>query len=105
MLDAERIMPLRQTNSFRIPYQFTMEIIRNSISQRSNQQQLPRRRLQQVGTAHDFRDPHSCVVNHHGELISGNIVTSPNQEVAEIVPCNVALPSEIQVCKPNGLAI
>ena len=120
MPDAQGIVPFGQPRSSGVPHQFAMEIIGSgigriamtaigvstiSVTQRAHQQQLPRRRLQQIRATYDFRDPHGRVVDHDRELVSGNIVAPPNEKIAKIAARDVALPAEIQIREFNHLAL
>src|ERR1019366_7439706 len=80
-------------------------VTKTRITQRAHQQQLPRCRLQQIRAPYDFRDPQGRVVDHDRELVSGNIVTPPDEKIAEVTTCDVALPAEIQIREFNHLAL
>jgi hypothetical protein len=107
MPDAQRIVPFRQTPSGRVTQQLAMKISGRGMSKRTQQKQLPRRRLQQIGAPHDFRDPHRRIVHYHCQLVSGNIVAPPDEEIAEIeiVAGDIALPPEIQIRKLDCLTL
>jgi hypothetical protein len=40
--------------------------------------------FQQVGAADHFRDLHGGVIDDYGELIGGDVVAAPDDEVSEI---------------------
>ena len=69
------------------------------------EQNLARGRLEQVGAAHHFRDAHGRVVGHAGELIAGNAVAPPDDEVAEVHAGHKTLRTEIQVDELDHLAV
>ena len=48
------------------------------------EQQLPESRAKQIGSAHHFGDALGGVIHYHCELVSGNIVLSPNHEIAKV---------------------
>jgi hypothetical protein len=60
---------------------------------------------EQVCSSNYFRDPHGGIIHSDSHLISGNIVASPNDEVAEIASGNKFLGSEMKIVKPDGFAI
>ena len=105
MPDAQRVLPFRQPHPRGVPYQFAMEIVRCGVPECAHQQQLPRCGLQQIRAPHDFRDHHRRVVDHDRELLSGNIVTPPDQKIAEITAHDIALPAQIQIRELNLLAV
>ncbi len=74
-----------------------MKICRHWISQRADQQQLPCGAFEQICAADDFGDLHRCIVNHHGKLIGGDIVATPEQKVGKVASGDELLPSEITV--------
>jgi len=107
MPDAKCIVPLRQPCSSGVANQFAVKIFRGRILQRAHQQELPRRRLQQIRAPHDFRDSHRRVVNHNRELVSRNIVAAPDEKISEIeiLSRDVALPAKIQIRKLDRLTV
>ena len=68
-------------------------------------QQLPRRRLQQVSSAHHLGNLHRVIVHYDGELISRNIISSPDHKIPKVAACNILLPSEMLIIKPDFLTV
>ena len=102
---AQRIMPFRQADILFVAQQRAMKICWHWISQRADQQQLPCGALEQVCAADDFSDLHGCIVDHHGKLIGGDIVATPEQKVGEVASGDELLVSEIAVVKGDRFAV
>jgi hypothetical protein len=103
--EAQRVMALGEAFPPLIPHQLAVVPGRRRNTQRSRQQNLPRRRLEQISPADDLGDPHGCIVHHHGELVRGKIVPAPYQEVAKILPGHGALAAELQILEFDGLTV
>src|SRR5271165_2448379 len=100
---AEGIMALGETNSRGIAQQFAMEVSRDWQAERANQQQLPRGGFEQIGPANYLGDLHGGIVHDDRELIGGNVIATPDNEVAEVVSHNVGLRTEALIVKTNRL--
>ncbi len=98
-------MPLRQPYPSLVAHQVAVKVTRRREAQRPKQQKLTRCRFQQIGPAHNFRDAHAGIVDHHRQLISRHIVAPPNDEVAEVPTRHKSLRPEMPVVKTNLLAI
>jgi hypothetical protein len=61
--------------------------------------------FEQVCAADYFCDLHGCVVNHHGKLIGGDIVATPEKKVGEVAPGDKLLSSEITVVERDRLVV
>lgn len=59
----------------------------------------------QVRATDDFGNPHSAVVHKNGELIGGNIVVTPDDEVAEIFSGDEALRAEMAIVESDWLVV
>jgi hypothetical protein len=59
------------------------------------QQDLASGGAEKVGSADDFGDLHGGIINYDGELVSGNIISTPYEEVTEVAACRVALRAEM----------
>src|SRR4051812_8616365 len=59
----------------------------------------------EVGSANNFGDMHGGVIDDHGELVGGNIVSSPDEEVAEIASGDETLRTEVLVVEAYYFAI
>jgi len=79
-------MPLRQPHSYVIAHKIAVIVSWRLQPQRSEQKNLPRRRLQQIGPTHDFRDAHGGIVDNDGQLVGRHIVAPPNDKIAEVTP-------------------
>ena len=60
--------------------------------------QLARRRLDEVGAAHDLAHALRCVVDDHGEIVCGGAVVAAHDEVVD----DVLVPSEQAVGERDG---
>lgn len=63
-----------------------MAKIRNFEPERAPNQNLARRRKQQIFAAHDFRYPHLRVVDRRGELVGRSAALAPDEKIPEILP-------------------
>ena len=59
-----------------------MGVVRCGVAEAAQQVELPRRVVEQVGTPDHGVDAHRVVVDHHGELVGGEAVSPPYDEVA-----------------------
>ena len=66
-------------------------------AQAPEKQNLPRRRLQQIGPAHNFGDPHRSIVDHNRQLVGRNIIAPPHNEVPKIAPRHHPLRPQMQI--------
>lgn len=98
-------MPFRQPHAVVVFHKFAMEKLRRRETERSVDQKLPRRGLEQVFTAHDFGDLHRRVVGHADELIRGHVVAPPDDEVAEIASRDEPLLAKVSIHEGNRLAV
>lgn len=98
-------MALRQPQALFIAHQIAVIELRNGKSQGAVQQNLTRRRPQQISPAHDFCDLHGQIIHHHRQLISRNVIPSPYQKIAEIPACNHPLRPKLQIVEADLLAI
>src|ERR1035437_2579451 len=74
-------------------------------SQGAVEQNLPRRRLEQILTAHDFGDLHGRVIGDAGKLITWHAVAPPDHKVAKVHTRHKALRAEIQIYKFDCFAV
>ena len=74
-------------------------------TERAPQQDLPSRRLQQIGSADCFGDSHCSIVDDHCELIGGNIVAPPHDEITELCSGNEALASKMRVIEGDCFTV
>ena len=51
------------------------------------QEQLAKGGTEKIGASHHFCDFHRRVISHHRQLISGNVVFTPNDKVPERKNC------------------
>jgi hypothetical protein len=105
LADAQRIVPLCKSFPLTIHAQLAVIPVRISKPQRTVKQHLPRRRLQQIGAPHHFRDAHRRIIRNACQLIARRPVAPPDQEISEIYSCREPLRSQIPVHKLDGLAI
>lgn len=98
-------MALGKTHAGSITYQIAMVEGWRRQTEPSIQKQLPRSGLEQICAAHNFGDPHFCVVDSCRQLIRGHIVSPPNHEIAKVTAGGEVLLAEMKVIKSNRLAI
>src|SRR5215471_20608064 len=98
-------MPLRQPYARVIAYQVAVIEVRSRKPERSVKKNLPCSGRQEVRTPHDFGNPHSRIVDDHGQLVSRNIIAPPNDEVSKITPSDQALWAEMHIGEANPLAV
>src|ERR1700761_5183408 len=77
-------MAFRETNACIVTHQIAVEVARSREPQGALQQDLPRCRLEQIASTHDFGNAHCRIVYDTGELIAGQAILAPNQEIAKI---------------------
>ena len=98
-------MPLGQAYPVFIAHQIAVIKLRWPQAEGTIQKYLPCRRLQEIGAADNFRDPHLGIVDHDSELICGNIIATPDDEVAEVAPRNETLWTQMRVGKADFFAV
>src|SRR5438093_6432966 len=98
-------MALGEADAAVIGHQRAVKEGRRRKAERAIEQNLTRRGGEQIGAAHYFGDPHGGVVHDNRQLIGGNVVMSPDDEIAEILSGNEALLSQVTVHEGNGLAV
>ena len=64
---------------------------------RTEEQELAGGGEQEVRAANDFGDLHGGIVHDDGELIRGNVVMTPDDEIAEVFAGDELLGAEISV--------
>ena len=94
-------MPLGKTLAFVIRNERTMVIRRLGESECTLEQQLASSRTQEIGSTNYFRYPHCSIVDDNCQLIGGNIVAAPDDEVAKITSGHELLHSEVVISELN----
>ena len=61
-----------------------MSVTRRAGAQEPEEQQLPRRVVEQIGATNHVRDPLRRIVDHHRQLIRDDPVSSEDDEVANV---------------------
>lgn len=74
-------------------------------AERPVEQNLPRGGEEQIRAAHDFADLHRGIVHDDGELIGGNPIVPPHDEIAEIFSRYKLLWAEMAVNEGDGFAV
>ncbi len=77
-------MAFGQAHAFLIGDKRAVIEIRLFQPERAVEQELPEGGAQQVRAAYDFGDANGGVIDDTGELVTGNIVFTPDKEVAEV---------------------
>ena len=60
---------------------------------------------EQIGSAHDFRDSQVIVIDRAGELVAGQVVFSPDEEIPEIAAGDFCVQAECAIDEGNRFAI
>src|ERR1051326_1036393 len=76
-----------------------------SQTERPIEQELPGGGLQQIFASNDFSDCHGCVIQDDGELIGGQVIVTPDDEVTQIPAGHEFWRAIVAVDKRNDLAI
>src|SRR5215469_1134054 len=98
---TQGIMPLCQTHTSLVADQITMIEVRHRKPEGTIEQDLPRRRLEQIRSADNLRDSHGGVVDNHGQLIGRHIIPAPDNKIPEVLPSNDPLRPKMQIGKPD----
>lgn len=76
-----------------------------SQGKRPVEQELASGGEQEVGTANHFGDLHGGIVRDDGELISGNVIVTPDDKIAEIFSGDELLRTEMAIGESHGQAV
>ena len=102
---AERVMPFRETFTAFVADQLAVIKRRRVPTKRPIKQKLSRRGDEQIRAPHHLRDLHRMIVNHTGQLVGGQIIVPPQNEIAEIAPATVFLWTETTINAINALPV
>jgi len=102
---TEGVMPLGQAVPLVVGEQGAVEKGGWSPAEGAIEQQLPRGGKEEIGAADDFGDLHFMVIDHHGELVGGEIVVTPHDEIAEVCAGRELLVSEVSVDEADGFTV
>ena len=102
---AQRIVSLCQSYAALVSHQRSVKKQRSLDSKRAVKKNLPRRGDQQVGSANHLRDSHHRIIRDYGELIGGNIIVTPDDEVAEILSGRELLRAEVAIVEADDFAV
>lgn len=75
------------------------------VAEGADEEELPKRGADEIGSADDFGDAELGIVDGAGELVTGGVVFAPDQEVAEVAAGDGALRAEAGVVEGNGFAV
>jgi hypothetical protein len=94
-------VPFREALACRIRDQVGVIEPGHAQTQRTINQQLPKRGEEQIRAAHDLTDLHGRVIRYYRQLISRHVVFPPNKKIAKILArdpalCSKALIGELQ---------
>src|SRR5688572_2166915 len=98
-------MPLRETPTLRVAYEWEMAPMRRSRAKCAVDEQLSRRRAQEIFAAHHFGDRHRDVVGDDGELVCRHVVFAPHDEVSEVDARGERLLAAADVGETNYFAV
>jgi hypothetical protein len=94
-----------ETNAIGIGYEWTVKECGRSEAERAVEQQLPRGGTKQISTTDNLADPHGMVVDDNGELVRGEIIVTPDNEIPEIAAGHERLFAFVAIDERNGFAI
>jgi len=103
--ERECVVSLSEAAALLVAQQVAVEVLRSGHAERSLQQYLTRGGFEQITAAHDFSDVHGSIVDNAGELIAGEIVFAPDEEVSEVLAGGEGLPAGMEIVEGNGLAV
>ncbi len=83
-LKRERVVAFGETLAGGVRDERAVIPQRRGETERAVEQELAGGGLDEVGTADNFRDAHGGIIDYNGELVSGNVVSTPDEEVSEI---------------------
>jgi len=76
---------------------------RNRVSERAQEQDLSERARDEVFAAHHLCNFHQCIVHRAGELVGGDAILSPDEEVTKVVSRDRQLVAKTPILENNGL--
>ena len=103
--DAECVMALGQAAAFAISYQSAMKPGWIREAQRAVEKDLARGGLEQVTSADNFSDVSGVVVDNACELIAGQTVFTPDEEITEVDAGDEGLRAGVEIVKEDGLVV
>ncbi len=77
----------------------------DGITEGAIEQNLAGSGFEQVGAADDFGDAHGVVIDDAGELVAGQAVAPPDDEVAEVNAAGEGLRAEVLVVEGDDFAV
>ena len=83
---AERVIALCEADTLGVGHEWAVEKRGFNQAKSAVQQELAASAREKIRTAHDFGDSHVADIDRAGELVAGQVVFSPDEEVAEILP-------------------
>ena len=98
-------MSLGQANVVLVKEKRAVEVSRRRQSQGAEEKKLPGGALEKIGAADHFRDLHGRIIRHHRQLIGGNVIAAPDQEIREILARGEALLSATLIFKSDGFSV
>jgi hypothetical protein len=104
-LEGEGVVALGETLAGGVRDKRTVIPLRRSEAESAVEQELAGGGLDEVGTANNFGDLHGGVIDNYGELVRGNVVATPDEEVAEIAASDKILRSEMLIVEVDGFAV
>ena len=101
-VQGQSVMPLGQADAVVVPQERAVEVDRCGQAESALQQDLAGGGAQQVGSADDFGDAKGGIIDDGGELVAGDAVARPEQEVAETALRGEGLQAEVGVGEGRG---
>jgi hypothetical protein len=103
--DAKAVMSLCEAAAIVVDNELAVEPGGEREAEGAVQENLSGGGLEQVGAADDFRDAHEVIVDDAGELVAGDAVATPDDEVAEVDACGEAQRAQVLVVEGDDLAV
>ena len=98
-------MSFGQAFTRRVGHQWDVTEFRRGQLERPIEKQLTEGGREEIRPAHNFSDLHRRIVDHDGELISRDIIFSPDDEIAKLAPGSAPLRTGALVDKIERLAL
>ncbi len=104
-LDFEAAAALGESATFGVAHERAMETGGRNGSKGAVEQDLAGGGGEEVGAADDFGDAHGDVVHDHGEFVGGDVVSVPDEEVAEVAASGFFDAAEVSILESDRFTV